>query len=133
MSLLEYKQNAPLHDRVLAYELPYDYVYLRALEALNTFPEWVLEETDKEQGLIVLRNTEYGHLFDKDKQVARIRVKRIERKKTTVQLAVESQRIKEGGDFLNRIDELVLFRAKPASASTALESENQTQTSPPEA
>ena len=44
--------EAPRYDRVLVYERPYDYTYLRTLEALNTFPDWVLQDTDKEKRFI---------------------------------------------------------------------------------
>src|SRR3989338_5593982 len=65
----------PRYDQVLVYDRPYDYTYLKTVEALDKFPNWILEETEKETGLLVLRNTQFGHLFDRDKEVARFRVR----------------------------------------------------------
>ncbi len=100
-------KDAPAFDQVLVYDRPYDYTFLKTLEALNTFPEWVLEETDKNKGLIVIRNTQYGHLFDKDKWVARFNIRRLDKRKTSVSLDPSTQRIQQGGELLARIDEVV--------------------------
>ena len=105
--VLHHEQDLPVYDRVLVYERPYDYTFLKTIEALNTFPEWVLEETDKNKGLIVIRNTQYGHLFDRDKWVARFNIKRLDKRKTSVSLDPSSQRLEKGGELLNRIDEVV--------------------------
>ena len=105
--ILHHEQDVVVHDRVLVYDRPYDYTFLKTIEALNTFPEWVLEETDKNKGLIVLRNTQYGHLFDRDKWVARFTIKRLDKRKTSVSLEPSSQRLEKGGEFLDRIDEVV--------------------------
>lgn len=100
-------QEFPRYDQVLVYDKAYDYTFLRTLEALNTFPDWTVEETDKEKGLIVLRNVEYGHMFDRDKWVARFHVKRLDRKKTSVELEPESQQIEQAGELLRRIDQVM--------------------------
>jgi hypothetical protein len=105
--ILRHEQEVAIHDRVLVYERPYDYTFLKTIEALNTFPEWVLEETDKNKGLIVLRNTEYGHLFDREKWVVRFNIRRLDKRKTSVSLESDSQRAEKGGEFLDRIDEVV--------------------------
>jgi len=55
-------------------------------------------------GLIVLRNTQFSHIFDKDEQVARFKVSRVGRDETSVALAPESQLLEDGGKFLDRID-----------------------------
>ena len=99
--------EVPAYDQVLVYDRPYDYTFLKTIEALNTFPEWVLEETDKNKGLIVIRNTQYGHLFDKDKWVARFNIRRLDKRKTSVSLDPSTQRIQQGGELLKRIDEVV--------------------------
>ena len=104
-------KDYPAYDQVLLYDKAYDYTYLKVLEALNTFREWAIEETDKEKGLIVLRNTQYGHLFDHDKWVARFNVKRLGRKKTSVSLDPSTQRIEQGGELLRRIDQVMLMAA----------------------
>ena len=94
----------PQYDKVYVYDEPYDYTYLRTLEALSDYSNWTLEETDKEKGVIVARNTEYGHLFDHDKWVAKFLVKRISREQTSVQLDEPSQQLEVGGELLQRID-----------------------------
>ncbi|OGW77212.1 MAG: hypothetical protein A3J52_00795 [Omnitrophica bacterium RIFCSPHIGHO2_02_FULL_49_9] len=106
-SCISFRTDYPRYDQVLTYDRPYDYTYLKALEALNTFPEWTLELTDKDEGLLILRNREYGHLFDRDKQVARIRVRRVSTHQTSVALDPDSQRIPKGGEFLKRINEFL--------------------------
>ncbi len=113
-------KDFPVYDQVLIYDRPYDYTYLKTLEALNTMPGWTFEETDKVKGLIVLRNTQYGHLFDRDKWVARFIVKSIARKQTSVALEPSSQRISQGGELLRRIDHVM-------AASSIIKGEKQAQ------
>ena len=116
------------YDQVLVYDTPYDYTYLRTLEAVNTFSDWVLEETDKEKGLIVLRNTQYGHLFDRDKVSARFVVTRVSQSQTSVALEPDSQQIQQGKKLLDQIDAMIkatmATRRKketaPAPASSAV-------------
>jgi len=98
-------RDFPRYDQELIYNKPYDYTFLKTLEALNSVPGWTLEETDQVKGFIVLRNTQYGHLFDRDKWVVRFNVRRLERKKTSVQLAPDSQRNEKAADLLQRIQE----------------------------
>lgn len=100
-------KDYPNYDQVLIYDRPYDYTYLKTLEALNSMPDWTLEETDKVKGLIVLRNVQYGHLFDRDKWVARFTVKSLGRKQTSVALEPASQRLEQGGELLKRIDHVM--------------------------
>ena len=97
----------PKFDQVLVYDKPYDFTYLKTLEALNTFTSWTLEETDKNKGMIVLRNTEYGNLFDRDKWVIRFNVISLGRKKTSVSIDPASQRNVMGGELLSRVDQLM--------------------------
>ena len=104
-------KDFPAYDQVLIYDRPYDYTFLRTLEALNTFSDWTLEETDKNKGLIVLRNTQYGHFSDKDKWVARFTVKSLGRKQTSVALEPSSQRLEQGGELLKRIDHMMQITA----------------------
>lgn len=105
----------PKFDQVLVYDKPYDYTFLRTLEALNTFSGWTLEETDKNKGVIVLRNTEYGNIFDRDKWVVRFNVVSLGRKKTSVAIDPESQRNAQGGELLKRVDE-IMRRLAPLKA-----------------
>ncbi len=97
----------PKYDQVLVYDKPFDYTFLKTLEALNTFSGWTLEETDKNKGVIILRNTEYSSLFDHDKWLVRFNVVSLGRKKTSVSIDPDSQRNAMGGDLLKRIDEIM--------------------------
>ena len=117
-NFLQYEKNYPKYDTVLTYDRPFDVTFLRTLEAVNTVPGWVLEETDKEKGLIVLHNRQYSHIFDKDKGVARILVKRISRKQTSVELDKPTQLLQEGGKFLESIDQIMIATAPQQGVSS---------------
>lgn len=97
-------EKYPRYDKVLVYQQPYDFTYLRVLEALNSFPNWILQDTDKEKGIIEIQNTEFAHLFDRDKAHARFIVARVAQNETTVSLDPDSQKLEKGGEFLERID-----------------------------
>ena len=97
----------PVYDQVLVYDKPYDYTYLRVLEAMESFPEWVLEETEKSEGIVIVRNTQYGHIFDRDKWTVRLNIKSLGRKQTSVSIDPSTQKNEKGGELLNRIDELM--------------------------
>jgi hypothetical protein len=101
------QEGPPAYDKVHVYDQPYDFTYLRALEALNTFNDWILEETDKEKGLIVVRNTQYSHLFDKDKWVARFHVRRVDRMHTSVELDPVSQKLPQAREFMESLDKMI--------------------------
>lgn len=107
------------YDQVLVYERPYDFTYLKTLEALNTFPDWVLQETDKEKGIIEIRNTQYGHIFDRDKWTARFNVKRLDRKKTSVSLDPSTQTVERGKELLDRIDQVMNAAPQKLQPQTA--------------
>ncbi|OGW86934.1 MAG: hypothetical protein A3C35_00110 [Omnitrophica bacterium RIFCSPHIGHO2_02_FULL_46_11] len=106
-SSLREGKDVPHYDQELIYEQPYDYTFLRTLEALNTVTGWTVEETDARKGLIVIRNTQYGNLFDKDKWVARFTVRSLARRKTSVALEPDSQSLEQGGTLLKRIDDVM--------------------------
>ncbi len=93
----------PLHDEVLRYPIAYDLAYLRTTEALQNVDGWELEETEKEAGMIKVRNINYTRLDDSDKKTAVFYVKRITRRETSVELAPESQRIIGAGQLMERI------------------------------
>lgn len=93
------RQLLPLHDEVLLYDLPFDLTYLRTMEALESHPDWELETTDKEKGLIMVRNINYSQFSDADKRRAVFWIKRVSRRETSVRLAPESQHV-IGGDKL---------------------------------
>ena len=104
-------KDFPAYDQVLIYDRPYDYTFLRTIEALNTFRDWTIEETDKNKGLIVMRNTQYSHIFDRDKLTARFTVKSLGRRQTSVALEPSSQRLEQGGELLKRIDHVMEMTA----------------------
>jgi hypothetical protein len=83
----------PANDQVLIYPLPFDLAYLRVLEALESVDGWELQETEKEKGLITIRNLDFKSMDDADRRIARFVLKRLSRDKTSVQLAPESQRV----------------------------------------
>ncbi len=84
----------PVHDEVLVYQLPFDVAYLRALDALQNVQDWQLEYTEKEKGLIQVRNINYSGLDDADKRVVTFLIKKgADRGQTTVELAKESQQV----------------------------------------
>ncbi len=95
----------PLHDEVLTFKLPYDLTYLRTEEALERVDGWELQLTEKEKGVIVVRNINYSAWDDADTRVATVWVKRIGAKETSVQLAPQSQRILGGGKLLERVSQ----------------------------
>lgn len=97
----------PANDEVLIYELPYDLVYLRAMEALEKVDGWDLEETEKEKGVIIARNNNYGSFADADLRSVKILVTRINRNQTSVELAKDSQHVAGGGDLLESISSYV--------------------------
>ena len=100
-------KDAPKYDQVLVYDEPFDYTFLKTMEALNTVKGWTLEETDKNKGIIILRNTEYSHLFDHDKWLVRFNLVSLGRKKTSVSIDPASQYNVKGGELLDRIDEII--------------------------
>ena len=97
------KKILPAHDEVLIYQLPYDLAYLRTMEALESLPDWELEETEKEKGTIQVRNMNYSALFDADKRVAVFLVKRLGRNETSVEIAPQTQTVIGGDKLLERV------------------------------
>lgn len=100
-------KEVPPFERTLVFDRPFDVTYLKTLEALNTFPDWLLLQTNKEQGLIVLRNQQYGHVFDRDKGIARFIIRRVNRKQTSVELDPSSQEMGKGELLLEQIKQMV--------------------------
>jgi hypothetical protein len=91
--LLETGTKNPVirYNDILVYEKPFDYTYLGVVKAVDRVPGWRLSNTDKMKGVVTARNEEYEDLFDKDKREITVLVKRIDRKRTSVELAPESQ------------------------------------------
>lgn len=94
----------PKHDEVLIYNKSYDYTYLKVLEAINDTPGWNIRDTDKEAGVITAWNDTYENLFDADKRQAVFYIKRLESRKTSVELAPPSQTVIGIGDVMRNID-----------------------------
>jgi MFS superfamily sulfate permease-like transporter len=90
----------PPNDEVLVYKLPYDLTYLRTMDALNAIENWELEETDKERGVITVRDTNYSRLDDSDKRVIAFVVKRVDRETTSVSIDPKSQKVFGGKKLL---------------------------------
>ena len=95
------------YDKVHVYERPFDFTFLKTIQAVNNFENWILEETDKEKGILVFRNIEYGHLFDRDKQVARFVISRVGSDKTSVMLDPTTRKFEEAPEMFERIDSFV--------------------------
>jgi hypothetical protein len=102
-----HKLEAPLHDQVLMYDLPYDLTYLRSMEALEKVPDWQLLETEKEKSFIRVYNLNVDRFDDADKRIVTVYVTRVGRNKTSVSLAPESQRVIEGDKLLAKIQEFL--------------------------
>ena len=93
----------PVHDEVLIYPLSYDVTYLRTIEALESVDSWELEETEKEKGSIRVRNINFSSFDDADKRIVDFMVKRVDRNKTSVELAPASQRVLGGIELLKKV------------------------------
>ncbi|HNX68623.1 MAG TPA: hypothetical protein PLL75_05810 [Candidatus Omnitrophota bacterium] len=93
----------PPNDRVLIYPLAYDLTYLRTLEALDSQPGWVLEETDKEKGILSVRNTQYSRLDDSDQRLISFTIKRVDAGTTSVSILPKYQKVFGGDQFLRVI------------------------------
>ena len=95
----------PIHDEVLRFHAPYDFVYLRVIETLERVEGWELESTEKEKGIIVARNINFSSLADADKRNATFWLKSLGPREISVQLAPQSQRVLGGELLLQRISE----------------------------
>jgi len=93
----------PPNDEVLVFQLPYDLTYLHTMEALDGRGSWQLEGTDKEKGVISVRDTNYSRLDDSDKRVITFQIKRVDRGTTSVSIAPDSQKVFGGADLLKVI------------------------------
>lgn len=93
----------PVHDEVLTFPLPMDLTYLRTLEAIQAHPDWDLDRTVKEEGLIYIRNLRYSSYADADQRMATLVLKPIGPHETSVQFAPESQAVVGGDEVLDLI------------------------------
>ena len=97
----------PANDEVLRYPLSYDLTYLRTLEAVASTPGWELDSTEKEKGIITVRNLNWTRLDDSDRRVIVFVVKSAGRSETTVEIAPQSRHILGGADMLKRVGDYV--------------------------
>jgi len=93
----------PPNDEVLIYPLSYDLTYLRTMEALDGQGHWQLEETDKEKGLISVRDTNYSRLDDADLRTITFAIKRVDRGTTSVSIDPESQKVFGGAELMKAV------------------------------
>ncbi|MFC1809642.1 hypothetical protein ACFL3D_05960 [Candidatus Omnitrophota bacterium] len=90
--------EAELHDEIFSYELPFDKTFMITMDAIGAAPGWTLDETDQMQGRIMARQTTV------EAEQVTIVVTRVEKKHVTVELAKESQRVRNVGALLKAID-----------------------------
>lgn len=98
-----HKSIFPLHDEVLVYPLPFDLAFLRTLEAIQEHKDWDLDWTDKEMGIISIRNMRYSSFADADRRQAFLVVKRLNAKETSIQFDPKSQSVVGGDEILSLI------------------------------
>lgn len=94
-----------VHDELFTYEMTYDKVFLFALDAIEKTEEWDLVMTNKDEGVIKVRAKD----FMNDDEV-KVVIKRIEKGKTSLELAKDSQRIRGVETLLKAIDQLLLMK-----------------------
>lgn len=97
------KNELPVRDEVLHYDLSYDLTFLRVMEALENTHGWELEETEKEKGYIKVRNTDFGRFGDDDKSLVIFEIKRIDRNDTSISIAKVSQRTLGAGKLFDKV------------------------------
>ena len=107
----------PVHDEVLTFSLPLDLAYLRTLDAIQAHPDWDLDRTVKEQGLIYLRNQRYSSFADADQRTATLIIKQVGPRKTTVRLAPESQSVVGGDEILKLVKDYLSLEVSRRVAS----------------
>ena len=107
----------PPNDEVLVYPLPYDLTYLRTMEALENYPNWQVNETDKEKGIIKTRDTNYSRLDDSDLRNITFMVKRVDRGTTSVSIAPESQKVFGGAELMKAVASTMAREIKSHSLS----------------
>lgn len=97
----------PTHDEVLYFNLSYDLTFLRTMEALESMSGWELVETEKEKGIIVVRNDDFEGFDDREKRFADFVVTRVDPRTTSVKLEKQSQHVIGGDDMLKAINKYV--------------------------
>ena len=93
-----------IHDELFTYEKPFDRVYLTALEAIEENSEWDLVSTNKMEGLILVRASDFMR-----EDAATVVIKRLNRMQTSIELAKESQSIRGVESLLKSIDKSLML------------------------
>jgi hypothetical protein len=91
-------EEAELHDEIFVYDLPWDKTFLRIMDTINDSPDWTLDSTNQLEGMIMVRPKGL------DEESAIIIIKRVDKRRVTVELAKESQRVRNIGRLLKDID-----------------------------
>jgi len=94
-----FETDLVIHDELFTYDMPYDVTYLRVLDAIDRNNDWVVDQTDKANGKIRVRPENYRRNDN-----ATLLVGRLERRKTSVELAPQSQQIRGIEGLLKDID-----------------------------
>jgi hypothetical protein len=92
-----------VHDEVIVSPYAMDYTYLRALEAVQAMPDWELDRTDKEKGILHVRNLRFSSFADADLRTATLQLKRLGPRQTSIQFTQETQSIVWGDEILKAI------------------------------
>jgi len=89
-----------IHDELFTYDTAFDKAFLLVLEAVDESTTWDLVSTDERKGVIFVEPSNYM----RDDRV-RILLTRVARRKTSVELAPDSQQIKGVDILLKEIDQ----------------------------
>lgn len=106
ISALSCKTTEPFienNNEILIYQLPFDLTYLRTLEALQMHDDWEIEETEKEFGIITVRNIAFGTFGDADKRKVVFNIKSTGNRETSVSIDPQYQRVPGGNKLLELV------------------------------
>jgi hypothetical protein len=95
-------EEAELHDEIFAYDLPWDKTMLRIIDTINDSPDWTLDSTNQLEGMIMVRPKGL------DEEPAILIIKRVDKRRVTLELAKESQRVRNIGGLLKDIDSALI-------------------------
>jgi len=94
-----FEEDLIVHDELFMYEKGYDYVFMKVIDAVDEMDGWRLIDQDIKLGAVTVRSADF--MCDDEVDVM---VKRVDRKKTTVELAAKSQQTKGVEKILKAID-----------------------------
>lgn len=99
-------KQEPIKYIAYTYEQPYDLVYLKTMEVLDSDNNWVFGVTRKELGTIEMRNINYANWFGMDRQYVKFLVKYVSPTETSVEIdpANTSCKGKTCIDLLERVN-----------------------------